>query len=147
MSRWLGLDHGDRRLGVAISDAAGILATPLRTLAVQGVRDAVAQVAALAGPHGVTGIVVGLPLHMDGREGERAVLARRFLTKLQAALPGMDIRTWDERWTTRSVERMFAETGTRRERRKELVDQLAAQQILQGFLDSLAPFPPPPEPP
>ena len=143
MPRWLGLDHGDKRVGVAISDASCILATPLQTLRVNGDRDAVAQVAEVAAKQGVTGILVGLPLNMNGTEGERVVITRRFVEKLRAALPALDIRTWDERWTTRSVERMFLEAGTRRDRRKEMVDQLAAQQILQGFLESLA-FPPNP---
>ena len=144
MPRWLGLDHGDRRVGVALSDSSCILATPLVTLQVHGDRDAVAQVVEVATRQGVTGIVVGLPLNMNGTEGERVVITRRFLEKLKVALPNLDIRTWDERWTTRSVERMFLESGTRRERRKEMVDQLAAQQILQGFLDSLAFAPPAP---
>ena len=130
-------------MGVAISDASCILATPLQTLRVNGDRDAVAQVAEVAAKQGVTGILVGLPLNMNGTEGERVVITRRFVEKLRAALPALDIRTWDERWTTRSVERMFLEAGTRRDRRKEMVDQLAAQQILQGFLESLA-FPPNP---
>jgi putative holliday junction resolvase len=142
-ARWMGIDYGDRRIGLAMGDAMGVLATPLRTLQVNGDRDAVRQIAAVVRERGVTGVVVGWPLNMNNTEGERAKKTAVFITKLQAELPALAIRKWDERLTSASVERLMLQDGARRERRKEMVDQLAAQQILQGFLDSLAPPPPP----
>lgn len=142
-ARWMGIDYGDRRIGLAMGDAMGVLATPLRTLQVNGDRDAVRQIAAVARERGVTGVVVGWPLNMNNTEGERAKKTAVFIAKLQAELPALDIRKWDERLTSASVERLMLQDGARRERRKEMVDQLAAQQILQGFLDSLVPPAPP----
>ena len=139
MARWLGIDYGDRRIGLAISDPMEVVATPLDTL--QNIsRDAcVRSLAALVKERGIEGIVVGRPTNMDGPPGPRVQITEAFAASLREQVD-VPIHWWDERLTSASVERVLIEAGTRREKRKQVVDKLAAQQILQGFLDSRAPL-------
>jgi len=144
MARWLGIDYGDKRVGIAVSDPMEVVSTPLETIDNTSRDRCVARVAELVRERKIEGIVIGLPLHMNGTEGERVHRTRAFVESLQASI-SVPVEWWDERMTTASVNRVLIQAGTRRERRKEVVDKLAAQQILQAFLDARAgginPFP------
>lgn len=144
MPRILGLDYGQRRLGFAVSDPDGIVATPLCVIERTSDRQALQELARLCGETGAEKIVVGLPVHMDGRRGEEAERVSAFAERAAARL-GVPVETWDERLTTRSAERVLIEAGTSRRRRKEVVDKLAAQIMLQNYLDAHAPLPEPPD--
>ena len=135
----LGVDFGQRRIGIAVSDALGMVATPHSVIQVEKPGKAVQDVADLARELGVARIVVGLPLHMDGGKGELAELAEAFMDKLRgcAAAP---VEAWDERLTSRQAENVLIEAGTRRDKRKQVIDKLAAQLLLQSYLDANAEF-------
>lgn len=130
--RTLGIDHGSVRVGLALSDELGMLATPLETVeaprALKRIRELIAE-------KRITRVVVGLPRNMDGSYGPKAEEVRRFADSLKTAL-SIEVHLWDERLTTLGVERMLIEADVSRKRRKEVVDKLAAQQILQGWLDA-----------
>ena len=154
--RTLGLDVGDRRTGVAISDPQGILATPLTVLSSKDEDALMNEIIKLVGQHMVGCIVVGLPLCMDGEMGKQAGKVTSFADKLslrmkQDNFSQLEVKLWDERLSTKAVERL-KEAGGRGnyprygvERRaqnsrfspKSKVDAMAAAFILQGFLDSL----------
>jgi putative Holliday junction resolvase len=133
--RILGLDVGDRRIGVALSDPLGLTAQPLTVLTRRDLARDVADVRALVEQHAVGGIVVGLPLTL---RGEPEVQARKVMTFIKAlrrhvAVP---VRAVDERLTTVQGARALRDTGVGRRRRKALIDQVAAQLILQQVLDA-----------
>jgi putative Holliday junction resolvase len=135
--RVLGIDYGRRRIGLALSDEEGILASPLPTY-VRGrseERD-IARLATLIARHGATAVAVGLPLNMDGSRGEMARAAEAFADRIQkeTALP---VELFDERLTSSEAERVLLEANLPRRRRKELRDSLSAVLILQGHLDQL----------
>ena len=133
--RALGLDVGERRIGVAISDDFGSISSPL-TMVPRGPGD-LAAIAGLLAEHGVGEIVVGLPTGMSGREGPQAAATRAFAEELAAALgPEVPVRFWDERLTTAIADRTMRERGTRRDDRKRERDAIAAAVILQGWLDA-----------
>ncbi len=141
MSKVLGVDFGERRTGVAISDESRMIAFPRETLDCPRVEQAAAAVARLAESEKVAEIVVGYPLNMNGSKGARAERTDAFLAEL-AKRTGVPLRTWDERLSTKIAESVLIEAGTRREKRREVVDKLAAQVILQGYLDAKAPLSP-----
>ncbi|AXF57781.1 Holliday junction resolvase RuvX [Salicibibacter kimchii] len=130
----LGLDVGDKRLGVAISDALGITAQGLETVAVQGHESTVTKIVQIAHEHDVEKIVVGLPKNMNGTLGPRAEKSQQFAAALEkhVALP---VQFWDERLTTKAAERTLISADVSRKKRKKVVDKLAAVLILQGYLD------------
>jgi putative Holliday junction resolvase len=132
----LGLDLGTKTIGVAVSDALRYSATPLETIRRTKFTADALQLEALARANAVVGIVLGLPLNMDGTEGPRAQSTRAFARNLAQKLP-LPIAFWDERLSTSAVTRMLIEADTRRDRRAEVVDKLAASYILQGALDRL----------
>lgn len=134
MSRYLGVDCGTKRVGVAISDAAGILASPLEVVSRA---EAVDRLAVLAAEHAVGGLVVGLPTSLSGEEGSSAEDARRFGAELAAAT-GLPVIFVDERFTSRIAEEAMIESGVRRRERRKGLDKAAAALLLQGFLDGLA---------
>lgn len=133
--RVLGLDVGDRRIGVAVSDATGVLASPVSTLARVGPKKDPQAVAALVREHGAAAIVVGLPRNMDGTIGRQAEKVQAFADALKPVVR-VPIHYWDERLTTVEAEQILIERDVSRQRRKGLVDQVAAVLILQGFLDA-----------
>ena len=135
MAKVLGVDFGDRRTGVAISDDARIIAFPRQALDCPLLEQAAAAVARLAEAEGVAEIVVGLPLNMDGSLGPRVARTEQFCTEL-AKRTAIPLQRWDERLSTKMAESVLIEAGTRRDRRREVVDKLAAQVILQGYLDA-----------
>lgn len=137
--RRLGVDVGSARVGVALSDPRGVLATPLVTLT----RDEHAgtdldQLRFLVAEHEVVEVVVGLPRTLAGREGAAAQAARSYAEALAARLEAIPVRLADERLTTVTAGRVLAERGVRGRRARAVVDQAAAVEILQGWLDHRA---------
>ena len=132
----LGLDLGTKTIGVAVSDALRYTATPLETIARTKFTADATRLLELIEQNGVVGLVLGLPLNMDGSEGPRAQSTRTFARNL-AQKTAVPIDFWDERLSTSAVTRMLIEADTRRDRRAEVVDKLAASYILQGYLDRL----------
>ncbi|OGW92392.1 MAG: hypothetical protein A3D28_05495 [Omnitrophica bacterium RIFCSPHIGHO2_02_FULL_63_14] len=133
--RILGIDYGDRRIGLALSDPLGFTAQGLETLENKGVERTLEAIHQLCKDRGVTEIVVGLPVNMDGTIGPRAKGATEFSLALgrKTALP---VRTWDERLTSRQVERLLAQGGASRRAKKAANDRLAATVLLQSYLES-----------
>ena len=133
--RTLALDYGEKRIGVAISDEAGLIAQPLETIARQNARSRshLDRIRELVSEFGVVQIVVGLPLHMNGREGEAAKAARRFGEEVREAT-GMALEFIDERWTTRQAMRTLDQAGIRRTRQKGRLDPVAAALLLDTWL-------------
>jgi len=136
----MGLDVGDRRIGVALSDETATLASALTTFAVAGTRKDATAVAALAREHEVSTVVVGLPLNMDGSQGPQAEKVLRFVEALRrrTAVP---VITRDERLTTVEAHERLREAGLGWRARKRVVDQAAAVVILQEYLDERAAAP------
>lgn len=137
MGRILGIDYGTRRMGIAISDAAAMLATPVSVEAVRSMEEAISVACRIARDRGVEKIVVGIPVNMNGTNGPMALEAMQFIEKLRVA-SGLPVDTTDERLSTSLVERMLLDADVSRGRRKEVRDKLAAQVILQGYLDAKA---------
>ena len=135
--RVLGLDYGSRRIGVAVCDELGMTAQGIATV-VRKNRDAdLAAIAAFVERFDVERIVVGYPLRLDGSEGIQCEKVNRFIRRLEARLAIPVIRR-DETLSTKEAEELLRETGVRREKKREIVDRLAASIILQGYLDALA---------
>ena len=132
--RILGIDLGAARIGVAVSDELGLLAHPLETIPAG--KDAVERIAKLVQEKNVEKVVVGLPRHMNGSVGEGATGALAFATKLQSLLP-CEVVTWDERLTTTAATRVLRDSGRKTRDSRQVIDQVAAQMILQGYLDRL----------
>ena len=134
--RLLGLDLGEKTIGIALSDARRTIASPLETLKRTKFQPDAQRLLQLARLHGVGGFVIGLPRNIDGSEGAAAQSARAFGRNL-AALCEFPIAFWDERLSTAAVTRTLIEADASRKRRAALVDKLAAAYILQGALDRL----------
>jgi len=135
MGRILGIDYGTKRVGIAISDPTAMLATPLSVETVQSVDEAISAVCRIARDRGVVKIVVGIPINMNGSSGPMALEAGKFVELLRTA-SGLTVDITDERLSTSLVERMLVDADVTRGRRKEVRDKLAAQVILQGYLDA-----------
>lgn len=135
--RILGVDFGDTRTGLAVSDASRFLASGIGYISPGGIQKTAEAVAEVAQEKNVTAIVVGLPKNMDGSEGFRAERCREFAALLAELLPTCRIAMFDERMTTMSASRYLNETGTRGSKRKGVIDTLSAQIILQNALDRL----------
>lgn len=132
--RVLCLDVGEKRVGVAVTDPLDFTAQGVETIYTKGLANDLERVVALLERYETDRVLVGLPRNMDGSEGPQAAYSRAFGEALRAR--GMLVRYQDERMTTKSATRTLIEGGVRREKRKELVDKLAACYILQSFLDS-----------
>jgi putative Holliday junction resolvase len=134
--RLIGLDPGAKTIGVALSDVRLMLASPYASLRRGKLRDNAAEVVAIAGKEGVGGLVVGLPLSMDGTAGPAAQAARDWTLALSAAT-GLPAALWDERLSTAAVNRfLIQEADLTRARRAEAVDRAAAAWMLQAALDA-----------
>jgi putative Holliday junction resolvase len=131
----MGLDVGDRRIGIALSDALGITAQRLTVVERTAYAKDIAALTSLMAEHHVDALVVGLPLTMAGEVGPQARKVMRLIHGLKEAT-GLPVHVLDERLTTAQSQRMLITMDTSRRRRKELVDQVAAQLILQAFLDT-----------
>jgi putative Holliday junction resolvase len=137
VTRVLAVDWGERRIGLAVSDPQGLIATGLDTLEVTGADQAAARVAEVAREHEVERVVVGLPLLMSGERGEAAESAERFAALL-GRRSGLPVETYDERLTTALSQRRLRETGVRTGHARARVDQGAAIALLESYLMRLA---------
>jgi len=142
--RYLGLDIGNRRIGVAVSDELGLTAQPVLTLERRRIapgisRDDLRSLARLVRRFGVVGIVVGNPVHLSGESSPQAAKTQDFAAQL-GKLTGLPIHLWDERLTTREAHHILYEAGHARQEHRKVVDQVAATLILQSFLDGTGSF-------
>ena len=138
--RILGVDYGERRIGLALSDMLGLTAQPLRTLRVQTPAEGVEQIRTAVQENAVERIVVGLPLNMDGSEGPQAVATREFAALLKNEL-SVPVDMQDERLSTVRAERTMIGADMTRAKREKQRDKMAAQFILQAYLDRRAAAP------
>lgn len=134
--RLIGIDAGTKTLGLALSDVTRSIASPLETIRRTKFTADADRLLALAGSHGVCGLVLGYPANLDGSEGPRAQSTRAFARNLNRLSP-LPILLWDERLSTAAAERMLIEADASRRRRAEVIDKLAATIILQSALDRL----------
>jgi putative Holliday junction resolvase len=134
--RYLGVDHGTKRIGVAISDPLGVLAHPLTTLEGGSEESRLERLVELVRQYDVRAVIVGMPLTLRGEEGQRAAATRAFIARLAERI-SVPIRAWDERLSTMAAERQLRDAGHRPSRCRKLVDQAAAVEILQSYLDWL----------
>ncbi|WP_146587739.1 Holliday junction resolvase RuvX [Puniceibacterium confluentis] len=132
----LGLDLGEKTIGVATSDGLLTVATPLETIRRKKFTLDAARLQELIAGRDVAGVVLGLPRNMDGSEGPRCQSTRAFARNFERLWPGA-ITYWDERLSTVAAERALLEADTSRKRRAEVIDHVAASYILQGVLDRL----------
>jgi len=132
----MALDLGQRRIGLALSDELRLTAQGLGTLRRENLRTDLERLSQLVAEHGVTLILVGNPLHMDGSEGTQSAWARDFASKLHART-GAPVEMWDERLTTVEAGRVLRQSGISREKRARAIDRLAAVVLLQSYLESL----------
>ena len=135
-ARLLGVDLGTKTIGLALSDTLLMVATPLKTLERGKFSRDAALLQQLRREFGVGGLVIGLPISLDGTEGPRAQSTRAFARNL-LALDDPEICFWDERLSTAAVTRGMLEADLTRKRRAEIVDKVAAAYIFQGFLDAM----------
>jgi putative Holliday junction resolvase len=133
--RILALDHGSKRVGLAISDELGLIAQPLEFLDAQPVEEFMRRLKDIVDTRQVGEILVGMPRNMNGTYGPAAEKAREFVAALKTVLT-IPIKTWDERLTSVQANRALMEAGMRRDKRREKVDQTAAAILLQSYLDS-----------
>jgi putative Holliday junction resolvase len=134
--RRLGIDFGASRIGVAISDELGMLAHPLETIPNN---DAfLPKLQKIILEKGVLAIVVGIPRNMDGSYGPAAEKAKLFMSQLKTEFPGLQLIAWDERLTTLEAQRLLHAAGRDVKKSRPVIDQVAAQVILQSYLDSVA---------
>ena len=132
----MGLDYGEKTIGVAVSDGLRQVATPLETLRRAKFTADAARLGEIVRARAIGGIVLGLPRNMDGSEGPRCQSTRAFARNLDRAL-GLPLTFWDERLSTVAAERALLEADTSRARRAEVIDHVAAGVILQGALDRM----------
>lgn len=134
-ARFLGLDIGNRRIGVAVSDELGLTAQPVLTLERRSSRrEDLRSLARLCRRFGVAAIVAGDPVHLSGEESPQATKNRAFAAEL-GELTGLPVHLWDERLTSHEAHRILYEAGHARQQHRKVVDQVAATLILQSFLD------------
>ena len=132
--KYIGVDYGDVRTGLADCDVSGLIASGIGTVSEGGMRKTAIRVAKEASVRGCKKIIIGLPKNMDGSEGERAEVIKAF-AKLLSEYTDIAIDFYDERMTTMAAYRFLGETGTYGKRRREAVDTLSAQIILQNYID------------
>ena len=137
MKRIMGIDYGDARTGVAMSDLLCSIVGSTAVVPSRNTEKAIADIVRMAGENEVGTIVVGLPRNMDGSEGPRAGLCREFADKLKAAT-GLEIIMWDERRTTVEAHNILSQHNYHGQKRKNTVDAVAASLILEGYLNSLS---------
>lgn len=142
--RILGLDVGDIRIGVAVSDALGMTAQAVATIQRKGLEQDLKGLKALCDEYGARRVVIGYPLNMDGSIGPQAEKIRIFANALTSRLELPSV-LWDERLTTAEARKVLISGGMRREKRKDVIDQVAAILILQSYLDAQSLLDPPPD--
>jgi putative Holliday junction resolvase len=134
--RILALDHGTKRIGVAVSDETRTIAQPLEYIPAEPFADFLARLKKLLVEKEVDLILIGLPRNMDGSYGPAAQKVEAFVAVLKTAIT-VPIKTWDERLTSAQANRILIEGGVRRNKRKEKVDKMAAAILLQSYLDGI----------
>jgi putative Holliday junction resolvase len=134
-TRVLGLDHGQRRIGVAISDELGLTAQPLLTIVHTNQRNDLRSLGRLLRRYGCTAIVIGWPIHLSGDRSPRAQAAEKFADALRAEFE-LPVHLWDERMSTAEAHRHLDAVGRGARDRKDVIDQVAAMLILQSWLDA-----------
>jgi len=135
--RILGLDHGTRRVGVAVSDEMHLIALPMEYIAPEPFADFLARLKEILREKEIELILVGMPRNMDGSYGPAALKVQAFTAAVKDAVT-VPLKLWDERLTTTQAQKFLIQGGMRREKRKEKVDQTAAAILLQSYLDSRA---------
>jgi putative Holliday junction resolvase len=133
--RILGLDHGTRRVGVAVSDEMHLIAQPLEYIAPEPFADFLARLKEILREKEIELILIGMPRNMDGSYGPAALKVQEFAAALKDAVT-IPLKLWDERLTTTQAQKFLIQGGVRRDQRKEKVDQTAAAILLQSYLDS-----------
>jgi putative Holliday junction resolvase len=133
--RILGIDLGEKRVGLALSDPLGITAQGLETLLVKNKKDVVAGIAAVCKKHEVIEIVIGLPVNMNGSFGPKAQEVQTLIPVLEK-ITGVPVCSWDERLTSRQAGRLMIDEGLSRQKQRKNSDRMAATLILQNFLES-----------
>src|ERR1035441_5606096 len=134
--RILALDHGNKRIGVAVSDETKTIAQPLEYIPAEPFADLLARLKKLLVEKEIDLILIGLPRNMDGSYGPAAQKVQAFIAVLKTAIT-VPIKTWDERLTSAQANRILIQANVRRDKRKEKVDKMAAAILLQSYLDSL----------
>jgi putative Holliday junction resolvase len=134
--RYIGLDYGGRRIGVALSDPGGIIAQPADTLVVENLADAVNQVCRYVSERNIAGIVLGLPVNMSGDQSAAAEEVRKFADRLRRRCP-VPVHYEDERLSSRQAESVLHSYGRKIKGNKEKIDRISAAIILQSFLDRM----------
>lgn len=138
MQALIGLDLGEKTIGVAVSDSFLSVATPLETVWRKKFGVDAARLQEIIANRSIGGLILGLPRNMDGSEGARCQSTRAFARNFERLMPDLPISFWDERLSTVAAERALLEADTTRKRRAEVIDHVAAGYILQGVLDRLA---------
>ena len=134
--RALALDIGDKTIGVAVSDLLGITAQGVETIRRTSNKDDLKRLGELLTQYEATTFIIGLPKNMDGSEGTRCELVKKFAAKICAAFTDVEQIFWDERLSTVAASRSLIEADLSRKKRKKVIDKMAAVYILQGWLDS-----------
>lgn len=135
--RILGIDFGDARIGIAVSDPLGITAQALETIHWNKEwKVPLERIKELAEIYQCKSIIVGMPGNMNGTSGERSIRTQKFIEKLQEYLPGTSIVAWDERLSTVQSRQTLMEMGIKSRKHKEKIDQVAASIILQSYMDA-----------
>jgi putative holliday junction resolvase len=134
--RCLGIDFGSSRIGIAISDDLGMLAHPVETIPNDS--EFLSRLQQIVLEKGVSRMVVGIPRNMDGSYGPAAEKARLFLSQLKSEFAGLQLIAWDERLTTVEAQRLLHAAGRDVKKSRPIIDQVAAQVLLQSYLDSVA---------
>ena len=136
--RILGIDFGEKRIGLALSDPLGFTAQGLETLERKNIKQVIAHIAELVKKSEVGEIVIGLPINMDGSRGSKSEEVMKFVPELEKAA-GVRVTTWDERLTSREASRLMIEEGLSRKKQRANSDRLAATLILQNYLEFCRP--------
>lgn len=134
--RIMGLDVGNKTIGVAVSDLLGIIANGVETIGRTAEAKDYSRIAQLVEKYEVDSIVVGYPKNMNGTVGESGLACEAFAEKLRQVLPTVKIVLWDERLSTAAAEKVLIEADLRRKKRRQVIDMMAAVVILQNYLDS-----------
>lgn len=132
-NRLIGIDYGQKRTGISLSDLTWTIATPFKTILPQ---EFLQQFAAMVKTENIAAVIIGWPVNMDGSKGSQCEVIERFIIKLLDVVT-IPIHAWDERLSTMAVHRTMLEADLSRKRQKEVVDKMASAYMLQGFIDSL----------
>lgn len=133
--RILGIDYGDKRIGLALSDELEVTARGLGVIGRKSKKADLDALAAVVGEHAVGAIVVGYPLRLDGSAGIQCGKVDRFIAAVRESIPAVPVTVWDETLSTKEAEGLMRQTGVNRKRKRGLVDRIAAAFILQDYLD------------